>query len=157
MGFGKLIGKILGGSGANLVESIGSVADKFITTPSEKKAFELEIQKAAFEHEARLRDQMIDAFDSEVEDRKSARDMFRADSRLQKLYAIIFLIAYISLTGIILYGIYVSRTGGLTYEDYEIGFISTLFGAMSTKVSTITDFLFGGSIKSKQDEHPKAV
>ena len=33
----------------------------------------------------------------------------------------------------------------LELSDYEIGFISTVFGAMSAKVNTIVDFFFGGS------------
>ena len=37
----------------------------------------------------------------------------------------------------------------LELSDYEIGFISTVFGAMSSKVNTIIDFFFGGSSKSK--------
>ena len=35
----------------------------------------------------------------------------------------------------------------LELSDYEIGFISTVFGAMSSKVNTIIDFFFGGSSK----------
>tara|TARA_R110002020_G_scaffold56411_1_gene156141 strand:- start:407 stop:547 length:141 start_codon:yes stop_codon:yes gene_type:complete len=40
-------------------------------------------------------------------------------------------------------------TNTLELSDYEIGFISTVFGAMSSKVNTIIDFFFGGSSKSK--------
>ena len=39
----------------------------------------------------------------------------------------------------------------LELSDYEIGFISTTFGAMSAKVNTIIDFFFGGS-SQKQDK-----
>ena len=37
----------------------------------------------------------------------------------------------------------------LELSDYEIGFVSSVFGAMSSKVNTIIDFFFGGSSKSK--------
>ena len=33
---------------------------------------------------------------------------------------------------------------------YKIGFISTVFGAMSAKVNTIVDFFFGGSSKQNK-------
>jgi hypothetical protein len=35
-------------------------------------------------------------------------------------------------------------------SEYEIGFISTIFGAMSAKVNTIVDFFFGGSSKENK-------
>ena len=38
----------------------------------------------------------------------------------------------------------------LELSDYEIGFISTVFGAMSSKVNTIVDFFFGGSTKENK-------
>ena len=37
--------------------------------------------------------------------------------------------------------------GDINLGEFEITFISTIFGAMSTKVSTICDFYFGGSTK----------
>jgi hypothetical protein len=35
-------------------------------------------------------------------------------------------------------------------SDYEIGFVSSIFGAMSSKVNTIIDFFFGGSSKQEK-------
>ena len=35
----------------------------------------------------------------------------------------------------------------ISLGEFEIGFISTIFGAMSAKVNTVVDFFFGGSSK----------
>ena len=32
--------------------------------------------------------------------------------------------------------------------EFEVSFISTIFGAMSAKVNTVVDFFFGGSAKN---------
>ena len=37
--------------------------------------------------------------------------------------------------------------GSISLGEFEISFISTIFGAMSAKVNTIIDFFFGGSSK----------
>ena len=80
----------------------------------------------------------------EVEDRKSARGLFKDDSYIQKILAIIFTSAYFFLS-YTMFEYFVMNT--IQLSDYEIGFISTVFGAMSSKVNTIVDFFFGGSSK----------
>ena len=40
--------------------------------------------------------------------------------------------------------------GDLNLGEFEISFISTIFGAMSAKVNTIVDFFFGGSSDNKK-------
>ena len=39
------VSKLLGGVGGGIIESVGKVADQFITTPDEKRKFELELEK----------------------------------------------------------------------------------------------------------------
>ena len=36
--------------------------------------------------------------------------------------------------------------------EFEISFISTIFGAMSAKVNTVVDFFFGGSSKKNEQQ-----
>ena len=85
-------------------------------------------------------------FALEVQDRSSARTMFMDDSFIQKILAIIFTCAYFFLS-YTMFKFFVLNT--LELSDYEIGFVSSVFGAMSSKVNTIIDFFFGGSSKSK--------
>jgi hypothetical protein len=39
--------------------------------------------------------------------------------------------------------------------EFEISFISTIFGAMSAKVNTVVDFFFGGSSKKNEQQNNK--
>ena len=91
----------------------------------------------------------IEAFRAEVDDRKSARKMYSRDSIAQKILASLFCIAYFIMTGVLLHHFFNSQ--GIL-EDYELGLVSTLFGAMSSKVNTIIDFFFGGSMQSDKDK-----
>jgi hypothetical protein len=121
---------------------LANIADKFITTPDEKKEFQKYLKELKHNMETEV-------YNLEAQDRVNARDLYKEDSRLQKTYAIVFLSSYIILTGTLLYGFYQISNNKIHVDEYIIGFVSTLFGAMSTKVSTITDFLFGGSVKTK--------
>lgn len=72
---------------------------------------------------------------------------------LQHIYAIVFLIGYMILTGIMMWFIFQFIGMSATkLPEWAIAFISTIFGAMSSKVSTITDYLFGSSQGSKNKE-----
>ena len=83
----------------------------------------------------------------EIEDRKSARVMYQDDSNIQKVLATIFTIAYFVIS-FVLARYFVM--GDIDLGEFEISFISTLFGAMSSKVNTIIDFFFGGSAKKNK-------
>jgi len=138
----KWIADLIGGSATNIITGIGDTAKKFITTEQDRMAFELEQQKAAFE----LKKLLLEAEEKYFEDKQSAREMYKTDNRLQKVFAMTFLVGYILLTVFMLY-IIVSWIGakGITIPDWSVALISSIYGAMSSKVNTITDFLFGSS------------
>lgn len=134
----KKIGDLFGG---NLIDTIADTVDRFVTTKEEKEKLKIELKNIIFEQKAK-------AFEMEVQDRESARDMYEKDNSLQKIFSLVFLVAYIALTGALLYMVFFTDK---SYTEFEISLISTLFGAMSVKVSTITDFLFGGSMEKKPE------
>jgi len=121
----------------SLVGQASSIIDEVVTTDEEREQLKQQFKKVVQDHEK-------DMFALEVQDRKSARTMFSDDSLIQKLLAIIFTCAYFFLS-YTMFKYFVMNT--LELSDYEIGFISTVFGAMSSKVNTIIDFFFGGSSK----------
>ena len=45
--------------------------------------------------------------------------------------------------------------GEMNLGEFEISFISTIFGAMSAKVNTVVDFFFGGSSKKNEQQNNK--
>ena len=96
-----------------------------------------------------------------VEDLSSARKMYEDDSSLQKIFAITFLVFYLLLTMALMYIVYRLAQHEVTLETWAITLLSTIWGGMSAKVNTITDFLFGSSkekfqlsndTKKKKDE-----
>jgi len=127
--FKNILGKLIG--------QASEIIDEVVTTDEEREQLKKQFKEVVQNHER-------DMYAIEVEDRKSARGLFQNDSYIQKILAIIFTSAYFFLS-YTMFEYFVMNT--LQLSDYEIGFISTVFGAMSSKVNTIVDFFFGGSSK----------
>ena len=130
-----MIQGIVGGLFNKVIDNAEGILDKVITTDKERDAAKLALKKLMLEAEK-------EAFAKEVEDRKSARDLYKDDAIIQKVLATLFTIAYFGIT-FVMFNYFVTRT--LELGEFEISFISTIFGAMSAKVNTIIDFFFGGS------------
>ena len=135
-----MLNNILGGILGKVVDNAEGILDKVITTDKERDEAKLAIKKLLLDAER-------EAFTKEVEDRKDARDMYKDDAIIQKVLATMFTAAYFGLT-YTMFRYFVLNE--LELSDYEIGFISTVFGAMSSKVNTIVDFFFGGSSKQNK-------
>lgn len=138
---GNIFGSILG----KVVENAEGILDKVITTDKERDAAKLAIKKLMLEAEK-------EAFAKEVEDRKSARDLYKDDAIIQKVLATLFTIAYFGIT-FIMFNYFVTKS--IDLGEFEISFISSIFGAMSAKVNTIIDFFFGGSSKKNEQINNK--
>ena len=130
-----MISNLLGGLFSKVVDNAEGILDKVVTTDKEREAAKLAIKKIMLEAEK-------EAFNKEVEDRKSARDLYKDDAIIQKLLATLFTVAYFGIT-FVMFQYFVTKT--IDLGEFEISFISTIFGAMSAKVNTIIDFFFGGS------------
>jgi len=137
-----MIKNLVGGLFSTVVENAEGILDKVITTDKERDEAKLALKRLLLEAEQ-------EAFKQEVEDRKSARDMYKDDAIIQKILATLFTIAYFGLS-FMMFRYFV--TGDLEMGEFEISFISTIFGAMSAKVNTVVDFFFGGSSKKNQEQ-----
>ena len=135
-----MVGNIFGGIIGKVVENAEGILDKVVTTDKERDAAKLAIKKLMLEAEK-------EAFAKEVEDRKSARDLYKDDAIIQKVLATLFTVAYFGIT-FVMFNYFVTKS--LELGEFEISFISTIFGAMSAKVNTIIDFFFGGSSKKNE-------
>ena len=140
-----MIGKFIGGLFGKVVDNAEGILDKVITTDKERDEAKLALKRLLLEAEQ-------EAFKQEVEDRKSARDMYKDDAIIQKILATLFTIAYFGLS-FMMFRYFV--TGDLELGEFEISFISTIFGAMSAKVNTVVDFFFGGSSKKNEQQNKK--
>lgn len=123
----KLFGKLKNAGVSETLREGTKLIDEIFTTKEEKLQGKMELFKMA------------------VSDRDSAREMYSKDSWLQKTFAIFFLMAWVVLTVLMLrYFIFQS----IQLDDWQIAFVSSINGGISTKLSTIVDFLFGGAISS---------
>jgi hypothetical protein len=137
-----MIGKIANGLFGKIVDNAEGILDKVITTDKERDEAKLALRRVLLEAEA-------EAFAKEVEDRKSARDMYKDDALIQKVLATLFTAAYFGLS-FMMFRYFVM--GDIEMGEFEISFISTIFGAMSAKVNTVVDFFFGGSSKKNEQQ-----
>ena len=123
----KIFSKLTNAGIAETLKEGTKLIDEIFTTKEEKLQGKMELFKMA------------------VSDRDSARDMYSKDSWLQKIFAIFFLLAWVALTTLML-NYFVFQT--IQLQDWQIAFVSSINGGISTKLSTIIDFLFGGAISS---------
>ena len=138
-----MIGNIIGGLFSKVVDNAEGILDKVITTDKERDEAKLALKRLLLEAEK-------EAFAKEVEDRKSARDMYKDDAFIQKILASLFTLAYFGLS-FMMFRYFVM--GDLELGEFEISFISTIFGAMSAKVNTVVYFFFGGSSKKNEQQN----
>ena len=140
-----MIRNLIGGLFSKVVDNAEGILDKVITTDKERDEAKLALRKL-------LLDAETEAFKQEVEDRKSARDMYKDDALIQKILATLFTIAYFGLS-FVMFRFFMM--GDIELGEFEISFISTIFGAMSAKVNTVVDFFFGGSSKKNEQQTNK--
>ena len=138
-----MIGNVIGSLFSKVVNNAEGILDKVITTDKERDEAKLALKTLLLEAER-------EAFAKEVEDRKSARDMYKDDAIIQKILATLFTIAYFGLS-FMMFRFFV--LGEMNLGEFEISFISTIFGAMSAKVNTVVDFFFGGSSKKNEQQN----
>lgn len=142
------LGSLLSGGASTIVKTVGDTAKQFITTEADRQQFELALKGADLE----VKKLAMEAESKYFEDRQSAREMYKTDSSLQKIFAMTFLVGYILLTIVLV--LMVFKIAGIDVPAWEVSLISMIFGAMSSKVNTIVDFLFGSS-KGSHDKDEK--
>ena len=140
-----MINNLVGGLFGKIVDNAEGILDKVVTTDKERDEAKLALKKLLLDAER-------EAFAKEVEDRKSARDMYKDDAIIQKVLATLFTVAYFGIT-FVMFNYFVTKS--IELGEFEISFISTIFGAMSAKVNTIIDFFFGGSSKKNEQSKEK--
>ena len=138
-----MINNLVGGLFGKVLDNAEGILDKVITTDKERDEAKLALKSIMLEAER-------EAFAKEVEDRKSARDMYKDDAIIQKVLATLFTVAYFGIT-FVMFNYFVTKS--IDLGEFEISFISTIFGAMSAKVNTIIDFFFGGSAKKNEQSN----
>lgn len=132
----KWLTELFSDPATDIITGIGDTAKKFITTDQDRMAFELEQQKAAFE----LKKLTLIAEEKYFEDIQSAREMYKADSSIQKILALLFTVSFFGFMIFLLFML--QKT---TLPPAQENLIFTMFGAVSGIMVTIIGFYFGSS------------
>lgn len=127
---------VVSGNFGGAISEIGNILKGKQEDKAASFLAELDSRKGEFESD-------IKAFSLEVEDRKDARKMYLTDSLIQKLFAVIFLIGY----GFMCYYMLNIIRGSAEETELFKTMVTMIFTGTSTKLGTIIDFLFGGSVK----------
>lgn len=149
----NIIGKVTSTGAANIVESVGNVADKFITTGQEKEEFKEEVAKEVNRHIEAMAAAQNSELETMMKDMDSARDM---NSRIQEsdkaswlskniAYIIdcVFVVAFILMLVMIF-------NKAVPESNKELFY--TGFGLLGANVSTILNFHRGTSIGSERKQ-----
>lgn len=136
------LGKFLKNKAPSILEIVGDVftpakvlSRLIASEPSISVEDKIEAQKL-------IQDYEIESFQLEVEDRKSARSLFSKDSIIQKIFAIVFLLSY----GAMVWYMLDMLSGNRNESELFKTMVTMIFTHTSNKLSTIIDFLFGGSV-----------
>ena len=124
----------------NILGAVGTVNEVLNKAKEESK----EAQGLLNEFELRKEELTLEAFQLEAKDRENARLLYKSDSIIQKVFAIAFLVGY----GFLSWYLIQIVTEKEAMPKLAETLIVMIWTGTSTKLGTVVDFLFGGSMKS---------
>ena len=149
----NIIGKVTSTGAANIVESVGNVADKFITTGQEKEEFKAEVTKEVNRHIEAMASAQNAELETLMKDMDSARDM---NSRIQDSDKASWLsknIAYIiDCVFVVAFILMLIMIFNKAVPESNKELFYTGFGLLGANVSTILNFHRGTSIGSERKQ-----
>jgi len=132
--------KVLGDASAPVAKVakalMEATPDKLAKLSEVDKEFELEMEKLG-----------IDVYQLEVEDRKSARDLFKINIWPQIVLSTLFVIGYFAVLFVLM------KSGKkLDFKDAQWlqGVFTTILGVLTAAIPQILSFWFGSSLGSKE-------
>lgn len=145
--FGQTVIDIISGG---FLKGVEGILDEIDISKDKKDQARLKMRKQEIELQLQLADLEFQRMQEYLEDRAGARTLYGKDAQVQKIYAVTFLIGYLVLTiGLILLVFNIAKID-LEIPDWGIATIGSIWGGMTSKVNTITDFFFGSSQGSKE-------
>lgn len=141
---------LFAGKGSEIIESVGEVADKFITTKHEKDQFNAEVQEKLNAHIATMEAEATKQLEATMKDMDSARNrelqIAISDKAplINKIVTPILAIGLIVLTFTMFYMVLFKDMKG-TEKDIVI----YILGVLSAVTTQVCQYYFGSSIGSK--------
>jgi hypothetical protein len=134
-------GKLITGQWGEAIKEVGGILSKGTQSSNP------EVQAIATELMAEMKkneqDFILEGFKAQVEDRKDARGLYKVDSWIQKILALIFVLGYGLLSWYLLRII----IGTEVMPKLAETMVTMIWTGTSMKLNTIIDFFFGGSMK----------
>jgi len=139
---GDILGKIVGGSAGSIVDSIGNVADKFITTGQEKAEFKAEVEQEINRH----LEAITTAANTEMESARSREVQIATSAEaplINKIITPVLALGVIILTFTLFYMVMFKSWGA------EKDVVIYILGVLSAVTTQIIAYYFGSSQGSR--------
>lgn len=146
------IAELLGLSPEKLIDSVGNVVDKFVTTKAEKEAARLELTKEINRNMEVLENVDLEILKAQIQDNQNARQRdieannSTSASWLSKNIAPLLAITVIFLT----FGIFGWLVSG-EYQKEQENVIFAVLGSLTTLSAGIINYYFGSSVGSAKN------
>ena len=142
----KVGGKLATGNYLGAISEVGEI----ITGKADANKNDDKLNSLLYEFELSKVEFALEEQKPYLDDKADARQMYKEDNGLQKIFAIVFLCCYILLTILMLYGFYKIGINEVEIQNYVVAFVTSVYTGMSMKVNTIIEFLFGSSLSSNK-------
>jgi len=160
MSIGAFISGIVGGKASDIIDSVGNVADKFITTGQEKEEFRAEVQKEINRHIEAIQTAQNEELKTYLADMSNARDreiQIATSDKAPTINKIIQPILAILLLGSCFVMWYTILFKDIPEEKEML--VAGIVGSLTTIAMGVVSYYFGSSSSSakKQDQLDKIM
>lgn len=150
LGIKGILGKVASSAAGDVVTSVANAVDQFITTPDEKAAAKVEIEKEVNRHMEALADSANKELELELADMNSARSMqieaLKQDDKFSKRFTY-----YLAMMVIIFVFIFDTAMFFVKYPQENRDMINQVAGILNaTALVMVLSFFFGSSMGSKK-------
>lgn len=156
----NIIGKVTSTGAANIVESVGNVADKFITTGQEKEEFKAEVAKEVNRHIEAMAAAQNSELETLIKDMDSARNreiQISTSDKAPLINKIIQPVLALLLLGSCFVMWYTILFKDIPQEKEML--VAGIVGSLTTIAMGVVGYYFGSSIgsRNKQDQLDKMM
>lgn len=134
-------GNLVTGKWGAAVEDIGQLL--FNKTKDSNPQISEQAQSLLNEFERDRQNFVLEGFKAQVDDRKDARNLYKSDNMMQKIFGIVFLLGY----GLLSWYLLQVLIGNENLPELAQTMVTMIWTGTSTKLNTIVDFFFGGSME----------
>lgn len=145
---------LISGKGGDIINAVGDVADKFITTPHEKEQFNAEVQKEINRHLEAMTSEGNKELELHLNDVANARAMqitaLQQDDKFSKRF-----VYYLALGVLSFVCIYDILFFFVDYPERNHDIINMIAGTLNGSALVSIIFFYFGSSKSSSDKQKK--